>query len=200
MKYIKLSHSVLEAAWNVQTNKWMIKIQAADGQDFVDHADVLINGSGILKSVTLLSQYIKLTLYARSNWKWPTITGLHDFHGKLMHSADWDESYDFGGKSVAIVGTGSSGVQITAALEPGACLHMARMILLSAGLVVKSMKVFIRSPIWVTPTIAGQFAGPDGQNFACALQQRLRLIFRWFGLKLGCARYSRAHCVAQCRT
>ena len=30
-----------------------------------------------------------------NTWKWPEIEGLHDFKGKLMHSAKWDESYDY---------------------------------------------------------------------------------------------------------
>lgn len=32
---------------------------------------------------------------ALNDWKWPNIPGLHDFKGKLMHSANWDESYDY---------------------------------------------------------------------------------------------------------
>lgn len=29
------------------------------------------------------------------------------------------------------------------------------------------MKVFVRSPIWVTPSFASQYAGPGGANFEC---------------------------------
>ncbi len=43
-----------------------------------DQCDVLVSASGAL-----------------NEWKWPTIPGLHDFKGKLMHSAKWDESYDY---------------------------------------------------------------------------------------------------------
>jgi len=43
-----------------------------------DSCDVLISGTGAL-----------------NDWKWPKIPGLHDFKGKLMHSAKWDESYDY---------------------------------------------------------------------------------------------------------
>lgn len=43
-----------------------------------DECDILISGTGSL-----------------NNWKWPSIPGLHDFKGKLMHSASWDESYDY---------------------------------------------------------------------------------------------------------
>lgn len=48
----------------------------------------------------------------RSNWKWPDIDGFDKFKGKLIHSAAWDESYDFSGKKVAVIGNGSSAIQI----------------------------------------------------------------------------------------
>lgn len=54
-----------------------------------------------------------------SNWKWPAIEGLHSFQGKLCHSAKWDDSYDFTGKRVAVIGIGSSGIQIVPQLAKG---------------------------------------------------------------------------------
>lgn len=38
-----------------------------------------------------------------------------------MHSAEWEDGYDLQGKSVAVLGCGSSGVQIVAAIQPGKC-------------------------------------------------------------------------------
>lgn len=35
-----------------------------------------------------------------------------------MHSAKWDSSYDLKGKMVAVVGGGSSAVQIVLAIQP----------------------------------------------------------------------------------
>ncbi|KAJ3949097.1 uncharacterized protein N0V96_000209 [Colletotrichum fioriniae] len=55
----------------------------------------------------------------RFNWKWPDIPGLHDFSGSLLHSADWDENFDWKGKRVAVIGNGSSGVQIVPAVQKG---------------------------------------------------------------------------------
>ena len=54
-----------------------------------------------------------------SNWKWPDIPGLHNFKGELVHSADWPEDLKYAGKRVAVIGNGSSGVQIVPALQPG---------------------------------------------------------------------------------
>jgi hypothetical protein len=56
-----------------------LRLQVEDldeGSTFTDRCDVLIQATGALNT-----------------WKWPTIPGLHDFKGKLMHSASWDESY-----------------------------------------------------------------------------------------------------------
>lgn len=38
--------------------------------------------------------------------------GLEDFKGHKCHSAEWDESYDYSHKTIAVIGNGSSGVQI----------------------------------------------------------------------------------------
>lgn len=55
------------------------KVQDLDsGSVYSDQADILISATGAL-----------------NNWKWPDIPGLHDFKGKLMHSARWDEDYDY---------------------------------------------------------------------------------------------------------
>jgi len=44
--------------------------------------------------------------------KIPDIKGLKNFKGELYHTADWpDEGVDFSGKTVGIIGTGSSGIQ-----------------------------------------------------------------------------------------
>lgn len=68
-----------------------------------------------------------------------------------MHSAAWDPSYDFTGKRVAVIGAGSSGVQIVASIIPK----------------VEQLYTWVRNPVWITAGYAQQFAGDDGQNFSC---------------------------------
>jgi len=43
-----------------------------------DSCDIFLSASGVL-----------------NDWKWPSIPGLHTFGGKLLHSAKWDEEYDY---------------------------------------------------------------------------------------------------------
>lgn len=70
-----------------------------------------------------------------SNWKWPGIQGINSFEGRLVHSARWDESYDFRGKKVALIGIGSSGIQIVPQLAK----------------VCDSMDLYVRSKTWISP-------------------------------------------------
>ncbi|KAF2646276.1 hypothetical protein P280DRAFT_512461 [Massarina eburnea CBS 473.64] len=48
---------------------------------------------------------------------WGYLKDLEDFKGKLMHSAHYEEGYELSGKRVAVIGAGSSGVQIVAAIQ-----------------------------------------------------------------------------------
>jgi cation diffusion facilitator CzcD-associated flavoprotein CzcO len=38
-----------------------------------------------------------------------------------MHSAQWDQDYDYKNKTVAVIGGGSSSVQIVPELQKGVC-------------------------------------------------------------------------------
>jgi cation diffusion facilitator CzcD-associated flavoprotein CzcO len=52
--------------------------------------------------------------------KLPDIEGLDRFEGAAFHSARWDHSVPLDGQRIGVIGTGSSGVQITGALAPRA--------------------------------------------------------------------------------
>ncbi|KAH8810611.1 hypothetical protein F5884DRAFT_875183 [Xylogone sp. PMI_703] len=127
----KFGHRVVGAQWDNDAGLWRVTVEdLATNEIFVDSAEVLINSGGIL-----------------NNWKWPAIDGLHDFKGKLLHSAHWDKSYDLADKKVAVIGSGASGIQIVPAIQP----------------VVKHLTSFNRSPTWIAGEFAGQFA-PEGRN------------------------------------
>lgn len=70
-----------------------------------------------------------------NNWKWPDIDGLHDFGGPLIHSASWNHDVDFEGKTVGVIGTGSTSVQIVPQLQQ----------------TCKNVQVYMRSPTWISP-------------------------------------------------
>lgn len=70
-----------------------------------------------------------------SHHQWPAIPGLEDFKGQVTHSARWDHSFDYSNKRIAVIGNGSSGIQIVP--------QMAKL----PGTEVTN---FIRGPTWVT--------------------------------------------------
>ncbi|KAJ9266407.1 hypothetical protein DTO212C5_6330 [Paecilomyces variotii] len=132
MKYVKLKQKVVDARWDDEKSKWMIQVEDVEsGSRTGDSCDVLISGTGAL-----------------NDWKWPKIPGLHDFKGKLMHSAKWDEGYDYKGKRVAVIGNGSSGIQIVPAMLPD----------------VTHIDHYIRGRTWVSPTFARDQIDKRGSN------------------------------------
>lgn len=89
-KYCRTGTRVTDCSWDDIKGHW--KIQLTDlitNEKLDDEADILVNASGLL-----------------NQWKWPTIQGLDDFQGHLVHSANWDESVELEGKRIALIGNG----------------------------------------------------------------------------------------------
>jgi cation diffusion facilitator CzcD-associated flavoprotein CzcO len=55
------------------------------------------------------------------------IPGLGDFKGHLAHSARWDDTYDFAGKTVAVIGSGSSAIQMVPELQAGKVISISQI-------------------------------------------------------------------------
>ena len=85
-KHVQLRSRVMETVWDDNTGRWRIKVNI-DGNIQEDMADILVDATGFLKWVNILENEQLLTRY--SKWRWPNIPGLHDFEGKLVHSANW---------------------------------------------------------------------------------------------------------------
>jgi len=58
----------------------------------------------------------------------PDIPGMDSFEGTVVHTARWNPELETAGKRIAVIGTGSTGVQVVSALQPEASrlLHFAR--------------------------------------------------------------------------
>lgn len=118
---MKLEHEVKECTWNQETGKWLVKVQRPGGAVFEDTCDVLISARGLL-----------------NNKQWPSIDGLWDFKGEVMHSAAWNEEHDFKNERIGVVGSGSSAIQIIPNLQKVAGTHL---------------NCFIRSRTWISPPL-----------------------------------------------
>jgi cation diffusion facilitator CzcD-associated flavoprotein CzcO len=100
-KYVKLKHQIEHAQWDATKGVWKLRVRdLATGTVVDDEAEFFINAGGVL-----------------NNFKWPDIPGIKDYKGKLMHSAAYEEGYPLDGKRVAVIGAGSSGVQIVANIQ-----------------------------------------------------------------------------------
>ncbi|MEC3919808.1 flavin-containing monooxygenase [Nocardia sp. CDC160] len=90
------------------------RVRTAGGE--VHEADFVIAATGVLHHPA-----------------WPKIPGLDEFTGDVVHTARWDDSLPTKGRRIAVLGTGSTGVQVVSALQP----------------VAERITHFVRSPQWV---------------------------------------------------
>jgi cation diffusion facilitator CzcD-associated flavoprotein CzcO len=97
---ISFNTAVVEGRW--EDGRWVVR---TDHGDFAEY-DFLIAASGAL-------------VHTRK----PAIPGLEDFAGASFHSAEWDHSVPLAGRRIAVIGTGSTGLQITRALAPVAARY-----------------------------------------------------------------------------
>jgi cation diffusion facilitator CzcD-associated flavoprotein CzcO len=84
----------------------------------------------------LTSRYVFTAIGLLTIPSLPDIEGVDDFEGPSFHTHDWPrEGVDLRGKKVAVIGTGSSGVQVISAIAPE----------------VEQLTVFQRNPNWCAP-------------------------------------------------
>ena len=61
---------------------------------------------------TMVTRYLIMATGCLSVPNWPDIPGRESFRGDTLHTAQWPhEGYDFTGKSVGVIGTGSTAIQ-----------------------------------------------------------------------------------------
>jgi 4-hydroxyacetophenone monooxygenase len=112
----RLGTSVEKADWDEETCRWTV--QLSDGTSL--SSNIVISASG---------------LFATAHT--PDIPGLSNFDGTVLHTADWDDDCDLDGKTVALIGNGSSGTQIM----PWLAAHASKVY------------AFQRTPNWIVPAV-----------------------------------------------
>lgn len=128
--------------WREEEGQWHVDIQDAQTGEWThETCHILIGANGLLNS-----------------WKFPEeVQGLHDFTGRLIHSARWPSDYgpsDWKDDRVAVLGSGASAIQIVPSMQP----H------------VKNMDVFVRTPVWFA-----ELGGHAGQNHNYEDEERQKL-------------------------
>ena len=133
-EHIHFSHDVRSIHWDETSSKWEMEI--AHGQEVVrTSASAVVAATGLF-----------------SNAKRLDVPGLEDFGGDVIHTTQWPDDYVVKGKTVAVVGNGSSGVQLLSGVAQEA----------------ERVYVYVRTPQWVTPQI--YYGEPITPEFRWLLQ------------------------------
>jgi len=110
--HFRLGVAVDRAEWDEQTRTWKLTLDNGE----TDECNVLISATGFLNVP-----------------RYPDWPGLDEFDGVKFHTARWEHEHDLTGKTVALVGTGSTATQILPEIQP----------------IVKQVYLFQRDPGWV---------------------------------------------------
>ncbi|KAK5202989.1 hypothetical protein LTR96_011122 [Exophiala xenobiotica] len=143
---IQLNTTVLSAYWQEDSGKWKVTT-VHDGVERVEYADIVISAQGNLVEPV-----------------WPKIPGLQDFKGLKTHSSRWVQDYDYSNKRIAVIGNGSSGIQIVPKMTalPGT-----------------TVRNFIRGPAWVYYRVpASKHLGRDTEDTNPAYYEHEKEKFR----------------------
>ncbi|CAG9996236.1 unnamed protein product [Clonostachys byssicola] len=114
--HFSFNREVVSAIWNELTKKWQLTVKSNDGGVEVIICDAVVSGSGVFSTPSI-----------------PDIKGIKDFQGHIFHTANWDHKTDLRNKRVALLGTGSTGVQLSSAVASQASQYT----------------VFQHSPNWI---------------------------------------------------
>ncbi|MDE2163721.1 MAG: NAD(P)/FAD-dependent oxidoreductase [Alphaproteobacteria bacterium] len=112
--YLQFNSPVSSAQYDEIARLWRVTLGAGE----TVWARTVVTGTGALHVPSL-----------------PDIKGLEDFEGPKFHSAEWDERFDPVGKTVAVIGTGASAIQIVPSIAGKA----------------RQIYLFQRTPAWIVP-------------------------------------------------
>lgn len=134
---IQFETGVQKAVFDENTGLWTITTDTGEPAT----ARYFVTATGILSATNI-----------------PKLNGMERFKGEWYHTSRWPAKVDFTGKRVAVIGTGSTGVQLTTAIAP----------------LVKHLAVFQRTPQYIVP--AGN--RPLTENEVTAIKEQYDQIWK----------------------
>lgn len=117
-RWIRFGTEVQRAEYDERALRWNVHVRTAEGRRDVLQANVVISCAGAFNPPVT-----------------PALPGLDTFAGPCFHTAQWPADLDLTGRSVAVVGSGASAMQVVPAIAP----------------VVGKLTIFQRSPQWAQP-------------------------------------------------
>ena len=141
---IRLNTAVTSVGWSDASQTYTLRTAGGEALEF----DAVVSAVGFLTVPRIPD--------------WP---GLDGFRGDIFHSARWPVGIDLAGKSVGVVGTGSTAVQIVAEVAK----------------VAKNVTVFQRDPNWVVRKNNRELTTAERARLSIPLFYRLRRLRRFIG-------------------
>lgn len=114
---IRFGHDLEEARFDEAANVWTMKVRTSEGVRTLT-TNAIVGAHGTF-----------------ANPRRPDIAGIDEYTGTLVHPSLWPTDLDLTGKRVAIIGNGSTGVQMLAPIAEAA----------------EHVHVFQRTPQWIAP-------------------------------------------------
>ncbi|HEY1841172.1 MAG TPA: NAD(P)/FAD-dependent oxidoreductase [Mycobacterium sp.] len=115
-RHMRFNTTVEAARWDEEAQLWRVALAGGDTLT----TRLLITATGFLSQPHM-----------------PDIPGIAGFGGKVVHTTAWDDSYDFAGRRVGLIGTGATAIQLIPELSK----------------TVADLTVYQRTAIWVAPKL-----------------------------------------------
>jgi 4-hydroxyacetophenone monooxygenase len=113
----RFNHALKQASFDEARSKWLLDVETPGGTERME-ANVLVTAMGLF-----------------ANPKVVDFPGRDEFEGEIVHPARWPADLSLEGKRVAVIGNGSTGIQMVSAIAQQAA-HTS---------------VFQRTPQWISP-------------------------------------------------
>ncbi|MFI5715766.1 flavin-containing monooxygenase [Nocardia sp. NPDC051750] len=117
-EHIRFEHEVRAAELDERSGMWSLRVADSDGAINSVHTNFVVTATGLFSTPKNLDA-----------------DGIEHFTGEIIHSTQWTDRHSAQGKSVAVIGNGSTGVQILARIAEDA----------------DRVYVFQRTPQWIAP-------------------------------------------------
>jgi len=116
-EHTRFERDLKRASFDEMRDVWVLEVESPDGLEIIE-ANAIVNAVGTF-----------------ANPKLPHFEGQESFTGPMIHPSRWPEDFDATGKRIAIIGNGSTGVQLLAPVAAEA----------------DQVFVFQRTPQWIAP-------------------------------------------------
>lgn len=99
--HIRYGHHIESATWDSGSATWTVSARLASGEQRRFTANFLYMAQGY---------------YRHRQGFWPQWPGMDRFQGRILHTEEWDESVDYAGKRVIVIGSGATAATVVPAM------------------------------------------------------------------------------------